>query len=278
MYRQCELLDVSRTAHYYRPAGEDEFNLKLMRAIDEYYTRTPFYGVERMTAWLKLQGHIVNPKRIRRLMRLMGIEAIYPKASLSNAIKSHKKYPYLLKGVSVRGSNQVWCADITYIRLSQGFIYLFAIMDWFSRYVLSWSVSTMMEREFCIKALKKALADSKPEIFNTDQGSQFTSLEWVNVLEENGIKISMDGQGRVFDNIFIERLWRTVKYEEVYLKSYETVNEARDQLNRYFHFYNTERLHSSLDYNTPVTIHKNRIKLQMRQANKIHHKQANFLY
>jgi len=199
-----------------------------------------------MTAWLKREGHEVNPKRIRRLMRTMGLEAIYPKPSLSKSSKEHRKYPYLLKGLTIDRPNQVWCADITYIRLTQGFVYLVVIMDWFSRYVLSWELSNTLDSEFCLKALNNALIISKPDISNTDQGSQWTSQEFIGKLEALGIKISMDGRGRVFDNIFVERLWRTVKYEEVYLYSYQNVREAYSGLKNYFHFYNTIRLHSSL--------------------------------
>lgn len=208
-----------------------------------------------MTAWLKRQGHAVNHKRVRRLMRLMGLEAVYPKPNLSKALREHKKYPYLLKDMVIERVDQVWSADITYIRLSQGFIYLVAIIDWYSRYVLSWKVSITLEKEFCMEALEKALRASKPDIFNTDQGAQFTSLEFTCLLDEAGISISMDGRGRALDNIFVERLWRSVKYEEVYLNNYETVREARERLTEYFHFYNTERLHQSLGYRTPSEIY-----------------------
>ena len=186
-----------------------------MRRIDEQYTRTPFYGVRRMTAWLIKQGYEVNRKRIRRLMRLMALEAVYPKPRLSLASKEHRKYPYLLRGISIDRPNQVWSADITYLRMGSGFIYLIAIMDWHSRHVLSWELSTTLDKEFCLKALRKALLVSTPEIFNTDQGVQFTSEDFIKILEDKGIKISMDGKGRAFDNIFVERLWRTGKYEEV---------------------------------------------------------------
>ena len=222
-----------------------------MRLIDEQYTRTPFYGVPRMTAWLRPQGYKVNPKRVRRLMRHMGLTAVHPKPWLSKPVKEHKKYPYLLKDLVIDRSDQVWSADITYIRLRKGFIYLVAIMDWHSRYVLSWEVSTTLDKEFCLRALEL----SSPDIFNSDQGSQFTSLEFTGLLECLGIAISMDGRGRVFDNIFVERLWRTVNYEEVYMKSYESVAEARQSLAKYFHFYNTERLHESLGYQTPQEVY-----------------------
>lgn len=208
-----------------------------------------------MTAWLRKQGYRVNPKRIRRLMRTMGLEAIYPKPRLSQRARQHMTYPYLLKGLSVDRPDQVWSADITYVRLAFGFVYLVAIMDWFSRYVLSWQISISLEVAFCLLALEKALRLSRPEIFNTDQGSQFTSAAFVNRLKMSHIRISMDSRGRVFDNIFVERLWRTVKYEQVYLHDYQTVKQARDSLARYFRFYNAERLHSSLDYRTPQEVY-----------------------
>ncbi len=253
--RQCELMGLSRAAYYYRPRSKAALNETLMRLLDEQYTKTPFYGVPKMTEWLRRRGYGVNRKRIRRLMRLMGLEAVYPKPWLSQPAKDHKKYPYLLKDVVIERPDHVWSADITYIRLKQGFIYLVAIMDWHSRYVLSWEISTTLDKEFCIRALEKALGLSSPEIFNSDQGSQFTSLEFTGLLEKLGIAISMDGRGRAMDNIFVERLWRTVKYEEVYLKSYETVAEAREGLAGYFHFYNTERLHESLGYRTPREVY-----------------------
>lgn len=253
--RQCELLGLSRSAYYYRARPMDVQNQRLMRLIDEQYTKTPFYGVPRMTAWLRRQGYRINPKRVRRLMRLMGLEAVYPKPWTSKPAKSHKTYPYLLQDLVVDRPDQVWAADITYIRLEKGFIYLMAVMDWHSRYLLAWEVSTTLETAFCLAALEKALALSSPEIFNSDQGSQFTSLELTGMLESRRVRISMDGRGRAMDNIFVERLWRTVKYEEVYLNSYETVSEAREALARYFHFYNTERLHQSLGYRTPHEVY-----------------------
>ncbi|MDI6776844.1 MAG: IS3 family transposase [Syntrophales bacterium] len=253
--RQCELLDLARSSYYYHSEKDDRYSRFLMNVIDEQFTRTPFYGVPKMTAWLKIQEHNVNHKRIRRLMRLMGLEAIYPKPGLSTASPEHKIYPYLLKHLEINHPDQVWCADITYIRMVQGFVYLVAIMDWFSRYVLAWEISTTLDKAFCIRALERALMASKPEIFNTDQGVQFTSLEFTNRLEQAGIRISMDGRGRVFDNIFVERLWRTVKYEEVYLHDYYTVPEVRRQLDRYFQFYNKERIHEALDYRTPYDIY-----------------------
>ena len=253
---QCRLLGINRSMVYYEPRGVRQSDLAVMRLLDEQYTRTPQYGVERMTAWLKRKGIVVGHNRVRRLMRLMGLEAIYPKPRLSQpGGQEPRKYPYLLRGLTIDRPNHVWAADITYIRLWQGFVYLVAIMDWHSRYVLSWSLSTTLDAHFCVEALRQALAIAKPEIFNTDQGSQFTSDAFTGVLKDVGIAISMDGRGRVFDNIFVERLWRSVKYEEVYLKDYGTVDEARQNLAGYFHFYNYERLHQSLGYLTPAEVY-----------------------
>jgi putative transposase len=253
--RQCELLGISRSACYYQPCGEGEYNELLMRLIDEEYTRPPFYGSRRLTAWLKRQGHKVNLKRIRRLMKIMGIEAIYQKPNLSKASKMHKKYPYLLRNMTINRRNQVWSSDITYIRMKQGFVYLAAVMDWYSRYVLSHEISTSLDTGFCITALEKALGKAAPEIFNTDQGSRFTSLDFTERLKSSGVKISMDSRGRALDNVFTERLWRSVKYEEVYINSYETVREATENIRNYFEFYNSERLHQSLNYQTPKEIY-----------------------
>jgi putative transposase len=249
------MLELSRSSYYYHPRPESDLNLLLMCLIDEQYTRTPFYGVPRMTARLRRQGYRVNHKRVERLMRQMGLEAIHPQPRLSRPSTEQKIYPYLLTGVTIDRPDQVWSTDITYVRLACGFIYLVAIMDWFSRYVLAWEISNTLEASFCLEALKAALLISKPEIFNSDQGSQFTSLEFTGCLEAHGIAISMDGRGRVFDNIFVERLWRTVKYEEVYLNQYQSVREAHAGLERYFRFYNTERIHSSLGYRTPEEIY-----------------------
>ncbi len=259
--KQCELLGISTSGYYYQPAGETSLHLQLMRFIDEQYTKTPFYGIDKMTACLRNHGFDVNPKRIRRLMRKMGLYAIYPQKKLSISSSEHKKYPYLLKNLSIEHSDQVWCADITYIRMSQGFMYLIAIMDWYSRYVLSWKLSNTLDVIFCLEALETAFSVSQPEIFNTDQGVQFTSCEFTGKLESNGIKISMDGKGRVFDNIFIERLWRSVKYEEVYLHNYESIRDVTEGLSRYFQLYNTERLHKSLGYRTPHEIYFNKSTL-----------------
>jgi putative transposase len=239
---------------YYRARRESDTNEAFMRLIDEQYLETPFYGVEKMTAWLRRQGYRVNPKRVRRLMRLMGLEAIYPrrKRGLSDPDKQHQVYPYLLKDIDIHRPNQVWAADITYVRMYRGWLYLMAIMDWHSRYVLAWEVSITLESDFCVSALRQALGRYQPEIMNTDQGSQFTSADWTGVLRQAGVAISMDGAGRAFDNIFVERLWRTVKVEEVYLRDYQTPGEARVHLERYFRFYNEERLHQSLGYRPPA--------------------------
>jgi putative transposase len=261
--RQCELLGLSPSTLYARPPhpsrGESAFNERLMRLIDEQYLRTPFYGVERMTRWLNRhladEGRAVNVKRVRRLMRRMGIEAVYPRPRTSVKHPDHTVYPYLLTDVTIDRPDQVWCTDITYIRLRRGWVYLTAVMDWFSRYVLSWEVSITMDASFCVEALEGALDFGTPEIFNSDQGSQFTSRAFTSVLLGAGIQISMDGRGRVYDNIFIERLWRSVKYEEVYLHDYETVAEAVSGLRRYFAFYNDERLHQALDYQTPAEVY-----------------------
>ncbi len=255
VYRQCELIGLPRSSYYYEARKESEYNLLLMSLIDEEYSRTPFYGTRRMTAYLIRQGYEVNRKRIQRLMRLMGIEALNPKKKLSIPSPEDKKYPYFLKGLAITEPDQVWSTDITYIRMNKGFLYLVAIIDWYSRYVLSWELSNTLDADFCLRALDKALLISQPEIFNSDQGSQFTSDEFTEKLDKVGIKISRDRRGRVFDNIFIERLWRTVKYEEVYIHSYDTVKEARESIDNYFRFYNGERLHQSLGYRTPQEVY-----------------------
>jgi putative transposase len=226
-----------------------------MAMLDKQYTARPFYGVRRMTAWLATQGEIVNPKRVRRLLRKMGIEAIYPKPNLSRPQDNVRKYPYLLREEKITAPNQVWSTDITYIPLPQGYVYLVAVIDWYSRYVLSWELSNTMDMTFCLSALEKALAQNIPKIFNSDQGSQFTSMAFTGRLEKEGILVSQDGRGRALDNIFVERLWRSVKYEEVYLKGYTSVIEALRGLEEYFDFYNNERLHQSLNYQTPAMIH-----------------------
>lgn len=257
VFRQCQLLGLNRSSLYYQVKGETEYNEKLMKLIDEQYVQTPFYGIDKMTQWLRLQGHAVNHKRVRRLMRQMGLEAVYPhrRRGLSIPNTQHKIYPYLLRDVEISRCDQVWSADITYVRMYRGWLYLVAIMDWFSRYVLSWEISITLESDFCVSALKQALGNGKPDIFNTDQGSQFTSTDFTDALLNAQIQISMDGKGRVFDNIFIERLWRTVKVEDVYLRDYQTVAEARYYLGRYFAFYNNQRLHQALDYQTPAEVY-----------------------
>jgi len=253
--RQSELLGVNRSSLYYQPLGESEENLMLMRLIDQEYTRHPFLGSRRMAEWLCGQEHPVGRHRVRRLMNLMGIAAVYPKPKLSRPGEGHKIYPYLLNGVAVTRVNQVWSTDITYVRMAAGFVYLVAVMDWYSRYVLSWELSTTMEMDFCVAALRRALRRGRPEIFNSDQGSQFTSDRFTGVLKDRGVTISMDGRGRCFDNIFIERLWRSLKYEEIYLNEYKRVPAARDGIGNWFRFYNYQRPHQSLGYQTPAGIY-----------------------
>jgi len=247
--KQCELLDLNRTSYYYKPVGENPENLRLMRQIDEQYMKTPFYGTRRMGVCLG-----INRKKAQRLMRLMGLEAIYPKPKTSTKHPQHKIYPYLLNGVEVTRVNQVWSTDITYIPMARGFLYLVAVMDWFSRYVLSWELSNTLHAQFCVDALDVALRQGTPEIFNTDQGSQFTSEAFISLLLESTTRISMDGRGRCFDNIFVERLWRTVKYEHVYLYLHESGEQLRRGLRDYFHFYNEERPHQALGYQNPASV------------------------
>jgi putative transposase len=255
--QQCELVDLNRSTYYYTPAGESDLNLRLMRLIDEQYTRVPFYGWPRMTAYLKRppHGYKINHKRVQRLMRKMGLQAIYPKPRTSKAAKGHKVYPYLLRNLAITRPNQVWSADITYIRMLRGFMYLVAIIDWYSRYVVAWQLSNTVDGRFCLDALDLALAQGTPEIFNTDQGAQFTALAFTSRLKDAGIRISMDGRGRALDNVFVERLWRTVKYEHVYLHEYALVPELEKGLGEYFSFYNQERLHQSLSYRPPAEVH-----------------------
>ena len=253
--RQCELLELSRSSYYYEPCAESAENLALMRLIDEQYLRTPFYGYRRMAAHLRLEGHAVGEERIRRLMRLMGIEAIYQKPRTSIANHEHIIYRYLLRNVPIERVGQVWSTDITYIPMHRGFLYLVAVMDWFSRYVLSWRLSNSMDGSFCREALLEALERyGRPEIFNTDQGSQFTSPLFTGILEAHHIRISMDGRGRALDNVFIERLWRSVKYECVYLHSFESVMELRTALTDYFDLHNHRKPHQALDYKTPFSV------------------------
>jgi putative transposase len=256
--RQCELLGLSRSGYYYEPQGESALNLALMRRLDELYTAHPFYGYRKMLVCLMGEGYAVNKKRVQRLMRAMGLAAVCPGPHTSAPAPGHKIYPYLLRGVKVERVNQVWSTDITYIRLPQGFMYLTAVMDWFSRYVLSWEVSVTLDNAFCCSALERALRRGQPEIFNSDQGSQFTSEAFTGLLLSRDIRISMDGRGRALDNIFVERLWRTVKYEEVYLKEYAGVPDGVASLRDYLCFYNEERPHQALGYRTPATVYQGR--------------------
>jgi putative transposase len=253
--RQCELLGLPRSTYYFTAALESEGNLHLMRLIDKQHLVRPFYGSRNLTHWLCEQGHPSNRKRVQRLMRLMGIEAIYrkPRTTVSNS--QNKVYPYLLRNVAITHCNHVWSTDITYIPMRHGFMYLVAVIDWFSRHVLSWRLSNSLDTSFCLEALEDALAQATPEIFNTDQGTQFTSLSFTSVLDSNGIAISMDGRGRALDNVYIERLWRSVKYEDIYLKDYETVDELYQGLTSYFAFYSRERPHQGLRYRTPYDVY-----------------------
>lgn len=254
--KQCELLSLNLSSYYYEPSRDTTLNLSLMKLIDEQYIKTPFYGSPKMTWMLRSKGYWVNHKRVERLMQIMGISAICPKPRTSEPNIAHKIYPYLLREIDVMYPNQVWCADITYIRMARGFLYLFAILDWYSRYVIAWELSNTLDSSFCIAGLQSALLKAKPEIFNTDQGSQFSSATFTEVLSGNDIQISMDGRGRAYDNIFIERLWRTVKYEEVYLHDYQNGLEAYRHLDKYFRFYNEERPHQSFNYRTPVEVYR----------------------
>jgi putative transposase len=253
--RQCQLLGLAAASYYYRAQPESAQNLRYLRWLDEEYTRHPFYGVRKMTFQLQQQGHAVGPKRVRRLLRMMGLMAVYAKPRLSLNPLAHRRFPYLLKGVAIVRPNQVWSTDITYIRLQNGFVYLAAVLDWYSRYVLAWELSISLEADFCVAVLERALTGQRPEIFNTDQGVQFTSAQFQAPLLAAQVRLSMDGRGRAFDNIFVERLWRSVKYEEVYLKDYRNVAEARHGLGEYFPFYNEQRIHQALDYRTPQNAH-----------------------
>ena len=253
--RQCTLLGLPRATLYYTAEAETAENLRLMRLLDEQYTRTPFYGSRRLRAWLRTQGHPVNHKRIERLMRVLGMAALAPCRQMSRPAPGHRIYAYLLRGVVIDRVDQVWSTDITYIRLRHGFAYLVAIIDWFSRYVLAWELSTTLDTEFCVAALEWALRGGCPEIFNSDQGAQFTSAAFTGRLEAADVRISMDGRGRALDNVFVERLWRSVKYEHVYLYDYERVAELRTGLGHYFEFYNHERLHQALGYRTPAAVY-----------------------
>jgi putative transposase len=254
--RQCELLGLARSSFYYEPATESSENLKLMRLIDEQYTAQPACGSRRMTIWLQGSGYAVNRKRVQRLMRLMGLEAIYPKPKLSVAGRGHKIFPYLLRDVKIERVDQVWSTDITYVPMAAGFMYLAAIIDWYSRYVLAWRLSNTLDGSFCVEMLDEALGRGRPEVFNTDQGVQFTAEAFTSRLVSAGVAVSMDGKGRCLDNVFVERLWRTVKYEDLYLRCYSTVPELHGGLGRYFPFYNDERPHQSLDYQTPGEVYR----------------------
>jgi putative transposase len=259
--RQCQLLGLNRASLYYEPAGETAENLRLMRLIDEEYTAHPFLGSRRLTKWLIERGEAVNRKRVQRLMQRMGLEAIYPKPKLSAAGRGHRIYPYLLRKVRIQRPDQVWSTDITYVPLAGGFMYLAAIIDWFSRYVVAWRLSNTLDGSFCVEMLEEALSRGRPEVFNTDQGVQFTAAAWTGRLEAAGIAVSMDGRGRCLDNVFVERLWRTVKYEDISLWGYESVPQLQQGLRRYFRYYNEERLHQALDYRTPGQVYR-----QGRQA------------
>jgi putative transposase len=254
--QQCELLGLSRASLYYQPAEETPANLRLMRLIDAEYTAHPFYGSRKMTRWLQARGEAVNRKRVQRLLGVMGLEAIYPKPKLSVAGRGHRIYPYLLRDVAIERVDQVWSTDITYLPLAAGFMYLAAVIDWYSRFVVAWRLSNTLEGTFCLELLDEALGRGRPEVFNTDQGSQFTAEAFTGKLLSAGVKVSRDGRGRCLDNVFVERLWRTVKYEDVYLKCYETVPELSRGLGRYFGFYNEERLHQALGYRTPAEVYR----------------------
>jgi putative transposase len=255
--RQCQLLGLNRSSLYYEPVAETAENLRLMGLIDQEYTAHPCKGSRTMTAWLrKIHAEEVNRKRVQRLMAVMGLQAIYPRPGLSVHQPGHKVYPYLLRDVAIERVDQVWSTDITYVGLPSGFMYLAAIIDWYSRYVLAWRLSNTLDGSFCCDMLEEALCRGRPEVFNTDQGVQFTAQAWTSRLESAGVRVSMDGKGRCLDNVFVERLWRTVKYEDVYLWRYEGVAQLQRGLGRYFPYYNEERLHQSLDYRTPAEVYQ----------------------
>jgi len=255
--RQCELLGLPRSSYYYEPAEASAEDLRLMRLIDEQYTRQPVYGSRRMAVWLKEDcGEPVNRKRVQRLMRLMGLEAIYPKPRLSAPGTNHNVYPYLLRDVPITRVDQVWSTDITWVAMPQGFMYLAAVLDWYSRYVIAWRLSNTLDGEFCLDMLEEALGQGKPEVFNTDQGAQFTARAWTGRLLAAGVKVSMDGKGRCLDNVWVERLWRTVKHEELYVRGYETVPLLRSGLAAYFPFYNERRRHQALGYRVPAEVYR----------------------
>ena len=265
--QQCRLLAVSRSAVYRKPAEVSAEDLALMTLIDRQYLARPYYGSRRMAAWLATQGHVVNRKRVGRLMRRLGLTAIYQRPNTSKPAMAHKIYPYLLGGLAIERVNQVWCSDVTYIPMAKGFLYLVVIMDWVSRAVLAWRLSNTLAADFCVEALEEALARyGRPEIFNTDQASQFTSDDFTGTLKRHGVMISMDGKGRCMDNIFVERLWRSLKYEEVYLNAYATVAEAKTGIGAWLSFYNEERQHQSLGYRTPRQIYQESLWICGRSA------------
>ncbi len=256
--QQCELLGLNRSSLYYEPAPETQENLRLMRLIDQEYTAHPFLGSRKLTIWLNEQGEEVNRKRVQRLMQLMGLQAIYPKPRLSVPGQGHKIYPYLLRDVKIERPDQVWSADITYVPMPKGFMYLTATIDWYSRYVVAWRLSNTLDGSFCQDMLEEALSRGQPEVFNTDQGVQFTAQAWTSRLESAGVAVSMDGRGRCLDNVFVERLWRSVKYEDIYLWRYEDVPQLQRGLERYFPYYNEERPHQALNYRTPAEVYQER--------------------
>ena len=262
-FRQCELLDLNRSTFYLPPATESEENLRLMRLIDQQFLKTPFYGSRRMTAFLERSGETVNRKRIQRLMALMGLEALHPRPRTTMAAPDARAYPYLLRDRELTHVDEVWSSDITYVPMRHGFMYLTAVIDWFSRYVLSWRLSNTLDGEFCLEALDEALSRGTPEIFNTDQGSQFTSREYTGRLEEAGVAVSRDGRGRALDNVFVERLWRSVKYEDIYIKDYELVPELVSGLTAYFWFYDEDRPHQALDYRTPGEVYRSGVRARL---------------
>ncbi len=254
--RQCDLLLINRSTYYYKPKDITQRDLEIMKTIDEIYTEHPYFGARRMSKHIASYGIVIGRKAVSRYYRIMAIEAIYPKMNSSKRNQAHKIYPYLLKGVEITKVNQVWSTDITYIRMNQGFVYLVAVIDWFSRYILSWKVSISLEGDFCVDALEEAIEKhGQPEIFNTDQGSQFTSKNFINELTKREIKISMDGKGRALDNVFIERFWRSLKQEKIYLIILNTVKEAKNAITDYITFYNNKRMHQSLDYFTPNQVY-----------------------
>jgi putative transposase len=264
--RQCELLDLNRSTYYLPPATASEENLRLMRLIDQQFLKTPFYGSRRMTAFLERSGETVNRKRVQRLMTLMGLEALHPRPRTTTAAPAARAYPYLLRDRELTHVDEVWSSDITYVPMRHGFMYLTAVIDWFSRYVLSWRLSNTLDGGFCLEALDEALARGTPEIFNTDLGSQFTAREYTSRLEDAGVAVSRDGRGRALDNVFVERLWRSVKYEDIYIKDYERVPELVLGLTAYFRFYDEERPHQSLDYRTPGEVYRAGIKGALRRG------------